>query len=297
MPLIRKAVIPAAGLGTRFLPATKAQPKEMLPLVDKPAIQYIVEEAVAAGVEDILIVTGKFKRAIEDHFDRSFELEAHLEEKGKRAALKEVRRISELANIHYIRQPEQRGLGHAVYMAKSFIGNEPFAILLGDDIILGEPPGLSQLLEVYGQCGTSVVGVQEVQRENVSSYGIIAGLSENGVRYEVSDLVEKPAVHEAPSNLAIVGRYVVRPDIFRRIEGTPPGKQGEIQLTDALRSQMLADGLHACRLEGMRFDIGDKVGYIKAIVGLALTRQDMREEVVRYLRKTLNDDQKRNQGI
>ncbi|MCY0901297.1 MAG: UTP--glucose-1-phosphate uridylyltransferase GalU [Firmicutes bacterium] len=284
---IRKAVIPAAGLGTRFLPATKAQPKEMLPLVDKPAIQYIVEEAVAAGIEDILIVTGKFKRAIEDHFDRSLELEMHLAVHEKQATLEIVQQISMLANIHYIRQSELKGLGHAVSMARPFVGNEPFAVLLGDDIIHSEDPGLAQLMRVFDQTGTSVVGVQPVPKENVSSYGIIAGLSADGVTYDVSDLIEKPYPHEAPSNLAIVGRYIITPSIFSIIDKTPPGKQGEIQLTDALRAQMMQEGLHACRIDGMRYDIGDKLGYLKATIGLALTRPDMRVPLIEYMRTVM----------
>ncbi len=287
MKRVRKAVIPAAGLGTRFLPATKAQPKEMLPLVDKPAIQYIVEEAVAAGIEDVLIVTGRSKRAIEDHFDRSVELEMHLAEHEKRSTLEAVQHISRLANIHYIRQPELKGLGHAVYMARSFVGSEAFAVLLGDDIIYSEKPALSQLLEIYDRCGVSVVGVKPVPKESVSSYGIIAGISSDEVEYRVSDLIEKPYVHEAPSNLAIVGRYVITPDIFSIIETTPPGKQGEVQLTDALRSLMLRDGLSACKIDGLRFDIGDKLGYIKATIGLALTRSDMRSDVMRYMHEVL----------
>lgn len=291
MVKVRKAVIPAAGMGTRFLPATKAQPKEMLPLVDKPAIQYIVEEAVAAGIEDILIVSGRFKRAIEDHFDRSLELERHLEEHGKHQELEMVRNISTLANIHYIRQPELRGLGHAVYMAKSFVGTEPFAVLLGDDIIHGRESGLAQLLRVYENCGTSVVGVQPVPREKVSSYGIIAGLSSDGIHYAVSDLIEKPTVEEAPSMLAIVGRYIISPSIFPILANTPPGKQGEIQLTDALRGQMDAEGLSACKIEGQRFDIGDKLGYLKATIGLALTRDDMREDLLRFFIETLAQKQ------
>ncbi|MHB1627002.1 MAG: UTP--glucose-1-phosphate uridylyltransferase GalU [Bacilli bacterium] len=286
---VRKAVIPAAGLGTRFLPATKAQPKEMLPLVDKPAIQYIVEEAVAAGIEDILIVTGRFKRAIEDHFDRSMELEKHLAEHEKRSTLEEVQRISQLANIHYIRQPELKGLGNAVSMARSFVGSEPFAVLLGDDIIHSSTPALTQLLRVHAACGLSVVGVQPVPRKNVSSYGIIAGTSSDGVEYVVSDLVEKPSQTEAPSNLAIVGRYIITPDIFSVIAATPPGKQGEIQLTDALRGQMATQGLRACRIDGLRFDIGDKLGYIKAIIGLALTRPDMRSDVLGYMQEILQE--------
>lgn len=292
MKQVRKAVIPAAGLGTRFLPATKAQPKEMLPLVDKPAIQYIVEEAVAAGIEDFLIVTGRSKRAIEDHFDRSLELEMHLAEHEKRSTLEVVQHISQLANIHYIRQPELKGLGHAVYMAKSFVGSEPFAVLLGDDIIYSPKPALSQLLDIYERCGKSVVGVKPVPRESVSSYGIIAGLSSDGVEYNVTDLIEKPFEHEAPSNLAIVGRYVITPEIFSIIENTPPGKQGEVQLTDALRSLMCKDGLYACKIDGLRFDIGDKLGYIKATIGLALTRSDMKVDVLQYLHEILESEER-----
>lgn len=289
MTSVRKAVIPAAGLGTRFLPATKAQPKEMLPIVDKPAIQYIVEEAVASGIEDILIVTGRFKRAIEDHFDRSIELEMHLAEHEKRSTLEEVQRISRLANIHYIRQPELKGLGHAVSLAQSFVGAEPFAVLLGDDIIHSQKPALAQLLDVHAASGLSVVGVQPVPHKNVSSYGIIAGVSVDGVEYVVTDLIEKPSQTEAPSNLAIVGRYVITADIFPVIAATKPGKQGEIQLTDALRGLMLAQGLRACHIDGLRFDIGDKLGYIKAIIGLALTRADMHEDVLGYLREVLHE--------
>jgi UTP--glucose-1-phosphate uridylyltransferase len=274
-------------MGTRFLPATKAQPKEMLPLVDKPAIQYIVEEAVAAGIEDILIVSGRFKRAIEDHFDRSLELERHLEEHGKQKELELVRAISNLANIHYVRQPELLGLGHAVYMAKSFVGDEPFAVLLGDDIIHAKDSGLSQLLAVYANSNTSVVGVQPVPHDKVSSYGIIDGQSEDDIHYHLRDLVEKPALDEAPSNLAIVGRYIINPSIFSILETIEPGKQGEIQLTDALREQLRLEGLSACKIDGLRFDIGDKLGYLKATIGLALTREDMREDLLRFFIETL----------
>ncbi len=287
MKRVRKAVIPAAGMGTRFLPATKAQPKEMLPLVDKPAIQYIVEEAVAAGIEDILIVSGRFKRAIEDHFDRSLELERHLEEHGKQKELELVRDISNLANIHYVRQPQLLGLGHAVYMAKSFVGDEPFAVLLGDDIIHAKDSGLSQLLAVYANSNTSVVGVQPVPHDKVSSYGIIDGQSEDDIHYHLRDLVEKPALDEAPSNLAIVGRYIINPSIFTILETIEPGKQGEIQLTDALREQLRLEGLSACKIDGLRFDIGDKLGYLKATIGLALTREDMREDLLRFFIETL----------
>ena len=285
---VRKAVIPAAGMGTRFLPATKAQPKEMLPLVDKPAIQYVVEEAVQAGVEDILIVTGRFKRAIEDHFDRSLELEAHLQQKEKLALMEEMRRISELANIHYVRQPELFGLGHAVYMAKSFVGKEPFAVLLGDDIVHADIPALAQLLGWHARRGRSVVGVQRVPRDAIDKYGVIAGTSSDGVHYAVSDLVEKPSPARAPTDLGIVGRYVVTPGIFACIEATQPGKQGEIQLTDALRRQVRSEGVDARVISGERFDIGDKAGYIKAIVGLALTRDDMRQDLLRHLSRVVD---------
>lgn len=292
---IRKAVIPAAGMGTRFLPATKAQPKEMLPLVDKPAIQYIVEEAVASGIEDILIVTGRFKRAIEDHFDRSLELEMHLQEHEKHGVLEVVQQISNLANIHYIRQPELRGLGHAISMARSYVGNEPFAVLLGDDIIQSEVPALTQLLQVYDKYETSVVGVQEVPTENVSSYGIMSGNSFDGIQYEVNDLVEKPTQEDAPSNLAIVGRYIIQPSIFSILADTAPGKLGEIQITDALRTQMLLEGLHACKISGLRFDIGDKLGYIKATLGLALTRSDMRDPLFAYMKNLLASESVRGE--
>lgn len=292
---IRKAVIPAAGMGTRFLPATKAQPKEMLPLVDKPAIQYIVEEAVASGIEDILIVTGRFKRAIEDHFDRSLELEMHLQEHEKHGVLEVVQQISNLANIHYIRQPELRGLGHAISMARSYVGNEPFAVLLGDDIIQSEVPALTQLLQVYDKYETSVVGVQEVPTENVSSYGIMSGNSFDGIQYEVNDLVEKPTQEDAPSNLAIVGRYIIEPSIFSILADTAPGKLGEIQITDALRTQMLLEGLHACKISGLRFDIGDKLGYIKATLGLALTRSDMRDPLFAYMKNLLASESVRGE--
>ncbi len=287
---VKKAVVPAAGMGTRFLPATKAQPKEMLPLIDKPAIQYIVEEAVQSGIEDILIVTGRFKRAIEDHFDRSFELENHLEKGGKERQLEEVRRISELANIHYVRQRELRGLGHAVSMARSFVGNEPFAVLLGDDIVRSDVPALSQLLRWHEQTEKTVIGVQPVPRASISSYGVIAGHSEDGEYYSVSSLVEKPEPSEAPTNLGIVGRYVINPGIFGVLDETPPGKLGEIQLTDALSRQALDEGVGACVIRGDRFDIGDRLGYIRAIIGLALARPDIRPQLLALLVETVESE-------
>jgi len=280
--LIRKAIIPAAGLGTRFLPATKAQPKEMLPIVDKPAIQFIVEEAIESGVEDIIIVTGKHKRAIEDHFDKSPELELMLEEKGNQELLDMVRRVTNLADIHYIRQKEPLGLGHAVLCARKFIGHEPFAVLLGDDIIRSEKPTLKSMIEVYDRLRTSVIGAMEVPHEEVDRYGIISPEEKNGI-IRIRDLVEKPRPEDAPSNLAVIGRYIIEPEIFSLLERALPGKGGEIQLTDALRELNRQKQMVAYRLEGTRYDIGDKLGYIKATVDLALTRPDLREQVKRYL--------------
>jgi UTP-glucose-1-phosphate uridylyltransferase len=280
--LIRKAIIPAAGLGTRFLPATKAQPKEMLPIVDKPAIQFIVEEAIESGVEDIIIVTGKHKRAIEDHFDKSPELELMLEEKGNQELLDMVRRVTNLADIHYIRQKEPLGLGHAVLCARKFIGHEPFAVLLGDDIIRSEKPTLKSMIEVYDRLRTSVIGAMEVPHEEVDRYGIISPEEKNGI-IRIRDLVEKPRPEDAPSNLAVIGRYIIEPEIFSLLERALPGKGGEIQLTDALRELNRQKQMVAYRLEGTRYDIGDKLGYIKATVDLALARPDLREQVKRYL--------------
>jgi len=280
--LIRKAIIPAAGLGTRFLPATKAQPKEMLPIVDKPAIQFIVEEAIESGVEDIIIVTGKHKRAIEDHFDKSPELELMLEEKGNQELLDMVRRVTNLADIHYIRQKEPLGLGHAVLCARKFIGHEPFAVLLGDDIIRSEKPTLKSMIEVYDKLQTSVIGAMEVPHEEVDRYGVISPDEKKGI-IRIRDLVEKPQPEDAPSNLAVIGRYIIEPEIFSLLERALPGKGGEIQLTDALRELNRQKQMVAYRLEGTRYDIGDKLGYIKATVDLALSRPDLRDQVKRYL--------------
>ena len=280
--MIRKAIIPAAGLGTRFLPATKAQPKEMLPIVDKPAIQFIVEEAIESGVEDIIIVTGKHKRAIEDHFDKSLELELMLEEKGNQELLDMVRRVTNLADIHYIRQKEPLGLGHAVLCARKFIGNEPFAVLLGDDIISSEKPALGSMIEIYDKFRTSVIGAMEVPHEEVGRYGIISPEEQNGIIH-IKDLVEKPHPKDAPSNLAVIGRYIIEPEIFSLLERAQPGKGGEIQLTDALRELNRQKQMVAYRLEGKRYDIGDKFGYIKATVDLALTRPELKEQVRSYL--------------
>ena len=269
---VRRAVIPAAGLGTRFLPATKATPKEMLPIVDKPTIQYIIEEALASGIEDIIIISGKSKRAIEDHFDRNMELEMSLEASGKFEQLEMVRRISEI-NLHYIRQKEPRGLGHAILCARRFIGDEPFAVLLGDDVVDSEKPALKQLIDVYDRRGFSVLGVQEVAPEKVSSYGIIDGApTEEARTYTVKDMVEKPAQEEAPSRLAVLGRYIITPEIFDILENTPPGRGNEIQLTDALRVLAKQQPMYAYNFEGRRYDVGDKQGFIEATVEYALKR-------------------------
>jgi UTP--glucose-1-phosphate uridylyltransferase len=282
---VRKAIIPAAGLGTRFLPATKAQPKEMLPIVDKPTLQYIIEEAVESGIEEILIITGRNKKSIEDHFDRSVELELELETKGKHELLEEVRKISDMVNIHYIRQKEPKGLGHAIYCAKSFIGNEPFAVLLGDDIVHANKPCLKQIIEAYDEYKTSVLGVQEVAMEDVCKYGIVDGKLMAGRVYKVKGLVEKPAVEDAPSNVAILGRYIINPAIFEILEHTKPGKGGEIQLTDALKELAQREEMYAYNFEGRRYDVGDKQGFLEATVEFALRRQDLKEEFLKYLLK------------
>lgn len=280
---VRKAVIPAAGLGIRFLPATKATPKEMLPIVDKPTIQYIVEEALAAGIEDILVITGRSKRAIEDHFDRSIELEMNLKEHGKEKELEVVRKISDI-RIHYIRQKEPRGLGHAILCAQQFIGDEPFAVLLGDDVVDAKVPALKQLIDVYEKTGSSVLGVQEVPLEKVSSYGIVASHATDEPRtFTVSDMVEKPAVEDAPSRLAVLGRYVINPEIFAILEKTEPGRGGEIQLTDALKVLAEQQTMYAYNFEGRRYDVGDKQGFLEATVEMALKRPDLRDKFLTYL--------------
>lgn len=281
---VRKAVIPAAGLGTRFLPATKAQPKEMLPIVDKPTIQYIVEEAIASGIEDILIVTGRGKRAIEDHFDKSYELEDILKRKGEDELLTLVQDISNLANVNYVRQKEPRGLGHAIYCARSFIGDEPFAVLLGDDIVDSEVPCLKQMMEVYEKYNTTVLGVQRVAQEDISKYGIIQCREVAQRIYQVEDMVEKPDQDKAPSNVAILGRYIIEPDIFTYLEKVTPGKGGEIQLTDALRMLLSSGSMIAYDFIGKRYDVGNKIGFLQATVEFALKRDDIREEFSSYLR-------------
>ena len=261
---VRKAIIPAAGLGTRFLPATKAQPKEMLPIVDKPTIQYIIEEAVASGIEEILIITGRNKKSIEDHFDKSVELEMELEKAGKQEMLDLVRGISDMVDIHYIRQKEPRGLGHAINCAKSFVGNEPFAVMLGDDVVESEVPCLKQLIDCFNEYKTTILGVQTVAPENVDKYGIVDGINIEDRVYKVKRLVEKPDIEEAPSNVAILGRYIITPQIFEILENTKPGKGNEIQLTDALETLIKNEAMYAYNFEGRRYDVGDKLGAEKA---------------------------------
>jgi len=280
---IRKAIIPAAGLGTRFLPATKAQPKEMLPIVDKPAIQYIVEEAIDSGIENIIIVTGRHKRAIEDHFDKSVELEMQLEEKGDERLLHLVQAVSNLADVHYIRQKEPLGLGHAILCARNFIGDEPFAVLLGDDIIQSQPPTLKGMMELFEETERSVIAVQEVAHEDVSKYGIISPSAENSRYTQIKDLVEKPDPAEAPSNLAVIGRYIISPEIFDILERQKPGRGGEIQLTDALRVLNRDFPMDAFPIQGKRYDVGDKFGYIEATIELALQRDELGDAVKQYL--------------
>ena len=285
---IKKAIIPAAGLGTRFLPATKAQAKEMLPIVDKPTLQYIIEEAIESGIEEILIVTGRNKKSIEDHFDRSVELELELEQKGKTAMLEMVQDISNMVNIHYIRQKEPKGLGHAIHCAKSFIGDEPFAVLLGDDIVDASTPCLKQMIDAYDEYKTTVLGVQEVARENVDKYGILDVKHIEDRVYKVKDMVEKPAVEEAPSNIAILGRYIITPEIFNILENQAPGKGGEIQLTDALQTLATKEAIYAYNFEGRRYDVGDKLGFLEATVDFALKRPELRDDFIEFL-KTKSD--------
>ncbi|PTJ55612.1 UTP--glucose-1-phosphate uridylyltransferase [Mammaliicoccus sciuri] len=280
---VKKAIIPAAGLGTRFLPATKAMPKEMLPILDKPTIQYIVEEAARAGIEDILIVTGKHKRAIEDHFDIQKELETTLYENGKLELLNKVQYSTELANIFYVRQKEQKGLGHAIYTAKQFIGNEPFAVLLGDDIVESDNPSIKQLIEQYETTGKSVIGVQTVAESETHRYGIIDPKSQDERLYEVNRFVEKPEQGTAPSNLAIMGRYVLSPEIFDYLETQTEGSGGEIQLTDAIERLNQEDKVYAYDFEGQRYDVGEKIGFVKTTIEYALKDKEMRDEIKRYL--------------
>ena len=291
---VRKAIIPAAGLGTRFLPATKSQPKEMLPIVDKPTLQYIIEEAVNSGIEEILIVTGRSKKSIEDHFDRSIELELELEQKGKNEMLELVRSISNMVDIYFIRQKEPKGLGHAIYCAKSFVGDEPFAVLLGDDIVDNDVPCLKQLLNAYNEYNTSILGVQEVAKEDTNKYGILDVKYIEDRVYKVKDMVEKPKVEEAPSNMAILGRYIISPAIFDILENQKPGKGGEIQLTDALKTLGEHEAIYAYNFEGRRYDVGDKLGFLEATVDFALKRPELREEFMKFLEVKVNN---RNKSI
>ncbi|MDK9859156.1 UTP--glucose-1-phosphate uridylyltransferase GalU [Staphylococcus equorum] len=284
MKKIKKAIIPAAGLGTRFLPATKAMPKEMLPILDKPTIQYIVEEAARAGIEDIIIVTGKHKRAIEDHFDNQKELEMILQDKGKTDLLEKVKYSTELANIFYVRQKEQKGLGHAIYSARQFIGDEPFAVLLGDDIVESDNPAIKQLIDAYEETGKSVIGVQEVEEDQTHRYGIIDPLEKSGRKYEVKEFVEKPKQGTAPSNLAIMGRYVLTADIFDYLKTQSKGAGGEIQLTDAIERLNKHDQVYAYDFEGDRFDVGEKLGFVKTTIEFALKDESMHEELTRFIK-------------
>lgn len=289
MQKVRKAIIPAAGLGTRFLPATKAMPKEMLPIVDKPTIQYIVEEAIESGIEDIIIVTGRGKRAIEDHFDNSFELEQLLEDKGKMDVLADVRKSANI-DIHYIRQKEPKGLGHAVWCARKFIGDEPFAVLLGDDIVQAETPSLKQLMNVFDKKQTSVIGVQQVEDHQTHRYGIIDPLSKVGRTYEVRNFVEKPAAGTAPSNLAIIGRYILTPEIFNFLDMHETGAGGEIQLTDAIQYLNELQTVYAYDFEGKRYDVGEKLGFIQTTIEIALQRDELRPDLLLYLESLLEHE-------
>ncbi|AGA70638.1 UDP-glucose pyrophosphorylase [Desulfitobacterium dichloroeliminans LMG P-21439] len=288
MRRIKKAIIPAAGLGTRFLPATKAQPKEMLPIVDKPTIQYIVEEAVNSGIEDIIIVTGRNKRAIEDHFDRSIELETFLQKSDKNELLGMVQDIAQLVDIYYVRQKEALGLGHAIYSARKFIGDEPFAVLLGDDIIHSEVPCLKQMIQVYERHGASIVGVQQVPLEDTSKYGIVDAVPFDESLYRALDLVEKPRPEDAPSSrLAIMGRYILNPEIFDILENVAPGKGGEIQLTDGLKELAKSQEILAYQFDGQRYDVGDKLGFVQATIEYALRREDLSEPLMHYLKQLI----------
>ncbi|QDX00156.1 UTP--glucose-1-phosphate uridylyltransferase [Staphylococcus chromogenes] len=290
MSKIKKAIIPAAGLGTRFLPATKAMPKEMLPILDTPTIQYIVEEAARAGIEDIIIVTGKHKRAIEDHFDNQKELESTLKDKGKLDLLEKVQHSTDLANIFYVRQKEQKGLGHAIWTARQFFGVEPFAVLLGDDIVQSETPAIQQLIEQYEVTQKSVIGVQEVPYEETHRYGIVEPKTKQGRRYEVNQFIEKPAPGTAPSNLAIMGRYVLTPEIFKYLDTQDVGAGGEIQLTDAIERLNQDDSVYAYEFDGTRYDVGEKIGFVKTTLHFALNDPSMKEEMTKYIKDLLNED-------
>ena len=291
MKKVKKAIIPAAGLGTRFLPATKAMAKEMLPIVDKPTIQYIIEEAVASGIEEIIIVTGKGKRAIEDHFDHAYELEANLEKTGKFELLEKVKQSTNLIDIHYIRQKDPKGLGHAIWSARKFIGDEPFAVMLGDDIVdtPNSLPGLKQLIDIYEQTQSSVVGVQKVSDEDTQRYGIVDPLKQDGRRYHVNEFVEKPKLGTAPSNLAIMGRYVLSPEVFNFLELHEVGAGGEIQLTDAISKLNEIQRVFAYEFEGTRYDVGEKLGFITTTIDYALRDEELNEELLEYMANKLKE--------
>ena len=286
---VRKAVIPAAGFGTRFLPATKAVPKEMLPIVDKPTIQYIAEEAIKAGITELLIVTSRGKEALMNHFDKAFELEAVLERDGKEEMLKAVREVSDKIDVHFIRQQEQKGLGHAVLYAKSFVAGEPFAVMLGDDVVVSEKPCIGQLIEQYEKYGSTILGVQKVGMEHVSKYGIVDAHSVGERVYKLQGMVEKPKMEEAPSDMAVLGRYIITPAVFDCLEKTPKGAGGEIQLTDALVMLAETEDIYAYDFEGKRYDIGNKQGFLQATVDFALSRPDLRSDFMKFLKQTVKN--------
>lgn len=285
---VKKAVIPAAGYGTRLLPASKAIPKEMIPIVDRPTIQYVIEEAIEAGIEEVLIITSKNKQEIEDHFDRDLELEMVLKEKEKYDIKKEVDRISNMIDIHYVRQKEQKGLGHAISCAETFVGDDPFAVILGDDLVVSQKPAIGQLMEVYEDKEAPILGVQDVPEKNVNKYGIVKYKEKQGKSYLLEDMIEKPAVEKAPSNLAILGRYVITPDIFPIIENTSRGKGGEIQLTDALKTLSEKRDVYAHNFTGERYDVGNKMGFLRATVEFALNREEFATEFEDYLKNLIS---------
>lgn len=285
MAKITKAVIPAAGLGTRFLPATKAVPKEMIPIVDIPTIQYIIEEAASSGITDLLIITSRTKKAIEDHFDKSYELETELEKSGKTEVLKQLKDIRSMVNVQYVRQAEPKGLGHAIYCAKSFVGNDPFAVLLGDDVVYNsEKPCLKQMIEMYEKYNASILGVQSVPESEVNKYGIVSGEQVADRVWRVNEMVEKPKREEAPTNVAVLGRYIITPEIFTHLENTKPGAGGEIQLTDALKTLAKEQEMYAYDFIGRRYDVGNKMGFLEATVEYALRRDDLGAEFMEYLK-------------
>jgi UTP--glucose-1-phosphate uridylyltransferase len=285
---VRKAVIPAAGLGTRLLPSTKAMPKEMLPIIDKPTIQYIIEEAVESGIKDIIIVTGKGKKAIEDHFDTSMLLEETLKNKGKITILNEMQNISQLANIHYIRQGVPKGLGHAIWCARNFVGNEPFAVLLGDTLIKEKKPCLKEMIRLFEECHSSIIGVKRVNESDVSKYGIVDVTKGNGPLFNIQNLVEKPKIEDAPSDLAIFGRYILTPKIFDLLAKQERGVGNEIQLTDALQTMLKYENVYAQIFEGKSYDIGEKLGYLKTIIEFAIEREDLKEDLVQFMKNIVS---------